>query len=209
MVLDNNHIYDYLYSYLFKNNLLEEFKQIWLVSHYKRTRSLSKLWENIFKFVNSHDFESYAGGGASIEDNRNKIKGDIGELFCLAWCLSHASRIKFYGIKPTKRDAEGTDFIGKNQDNLIAILQAKTYASTTELTPEETMRFFRSAFENQVQYSPDIDNVKPYYLFIPYGKIKHEWGYKKSTFIIDSKFINEVTEVGFWGSLEDLIKVKF
>jgi hypothetical protein len=195
---ENNHIYNHLYGYLAKNNLLEEFKPIFNVENNKR--GLATLWSNIWNFVNKYNFNEYKGIGYSIQENRDKIKSDIGELFCLAWMLVYGGEIGFYHIKPTERDAMGTDFIGFNGEGLNSILQAKTYNKTTELELDKLRTFFQSAPRHQVQFSKN-EKIKSWFLFMPYGKIKGEWNLVKDCKIIDYKIINKITEKAFWKSL--------
>jgi hypothetical protein len=84
------------------NNMVRLAKK---VSNYK-VKDILKNFKEIIKFVekykqkiqvkSKYNFNEYKGIGYSIQENRDKIKSDIGELFCLAWMLAYGGEIGFY-----------------------------------------------------------------------------------------------------------------
>jgi hypothetical protein len=209
MEISNNHIYNQLYSYLSKYELLDEFKQIFDVENDKFP--IAKIWSNKEKFVNKYKWDEYGGVGCNVRENRAKIDGDIGELISLYWVGIYGShpKIGFYHIQPTKRDTEGTDFIGFNKEGLNSILQTKTYKRTTILEAGKLETFFRSSPAHNVQFSKYPEENPSLFLFMPYGKISGEYRRKEFMKIIDYKLINKITHKGFWKSLFLTIQSEF
>lgn len=209
MNIFSNHIFNSLYKDAQNNNRLDEFIEIFNV--YKNKNALAKLWSNINLYVSKHNFGNFEPIPSPKDPGfKNKVKGDIVELFCLAWMQEHGGnkKVGFYHIQPTKRDAEGTDFTGINSEGLISILQAKGYEKTTILESGKLETFFRSSHKYKVQYS-DNKEIMSEFLFIPYGVIEGRWVREQNCKIIDSKLINDITTKGFWKSLYLTVKEDF
>ena len=205
MNIKGNHIFNLLYKDAQNNNRLGEFVEIFNV--YENKNALAKLWSNINAYISKYQFEGYEPLGNDFQD---KVKGDIGELFCLAWVQEYGGhkKVGFHHIQPTERDAEGTDFVGLNQEGLRSILQAKTFSKHTELKSGKLETFFRSSRKYKVQYS-DNEEVMSAFLFIPYGKVEAKWVREQNCKIIDSSVINSITTKGFWLSLYLTVKEDF
>jgi hypothetical protein len=205
MNIFGNHIFNSLYKDAQNNNRLDEFVEIFNV--YENKNALAKLWSNIDNYISKYQFEGYEPIGDNFQV---KVKGDIVELFCLAWMQEYGGhkKIGFRDIEPTERDAEGTDFIGLNVEGLNSILQTKGYNKNTILESGDLETFFRSAPKYRVGYS-DNENIPSYFLFIPYGKVEAKWAREMHCRIIDSKLINSISDKGFWKSLYLNVKKEF
>jgi len=205
MNIFNTHMSNTLYKDAQNNHRLEEFIEIFKV--YENKNALAKFWSNIDKYKSKYKFENYEPIGESFQD---KVKGDIVELFCLAWMQEYGGhkKIGFHNIQPTERDAQGIDFTGLNIEALRSILQCKGYNPNTILKSGELETFFRNSRKFKVQYS-DNEDVMSEFLFIPYGKVEAKWSREQNCKIIDSKLINSITTKGFWLSFYLHIKEKF
>lgn len=205
MNIFGNHIFNSLYKDAQNNNRLDEFIEIFNV--YENKNALAKLWSNIDNYTSKYQFEGYEPIGDNFPA---KVKGDIVELFCLAWMQEYGGhkKVGFHHIQPTERDAAGTDFTGVNSEGLRSILQTKGYNKNTILESGDLETFFRSSRKYKVQYS-DNEELMSEFLFIPYGKVEAKWVREQNCKIIDSSLINSITTKGFWLSLYLTVKEDF
>jgi hypothetical protein len=126
MVIVSNPLYAKVNQFISNQNMNKEFIEIF------NTKSLSSLMRNINRFLDQINLTNYELG-SNIEDCRKKLKGDIGELFALAWIQTFGSIFGLVNPKLAPRDYVGIDLLSGYVKGGTTTIQVKWWENMNEI----------------------------------------------------------------------------
>ena len=126
MIIISNPLYTKLYQFISNQNMNKEFIEVF------NAKSLSNLMRNINRFLDQINLTNYELG-SNIEDCRKKLKGDIGELFALAWIQTFGSIFDLVYPKLAPRDYKGIDLFSGYVKGGLATIQVKWWEHVNEI----------------------------------------------------------------------------
>ena len=126
MIIISNPLYTKLYQFISNQNMNKEFIEVF------NAKSLSNLMRNINRFLDQINLTNYELG-SNIEDCRKKLKGDIGELFALAWIQTFGSIFDLVNPKLAPRDYKGIDLFSGYVKGGLATIQVKWWEHVNEI----------------------------------------------------------------------------
>ena len=185
--------------FIYSKNYASKFQKIF------DTNSVTTLINNIRKFADDNICIDYENG-RSEDECKQKIKGDIWEIFALFWLNSFGGdrSLNLYDIKNAKRDEEGIDMYGVNYDGNIATIQVKYKFNENILFEKGALETFYKASIPHITKSEN-KNVKSVFLFT---STKPNWSLEKFIYVIDLKKIKAratTKNLGFWNTMKQEI----
>tara|TARA_B110000858_G_C17666803_1_gene409967 strand:+ start:201 stop:842 length:642 start_codon:yes stop_codon:yes gene_type:complete len=195
------HQFRTLKYFIDSNNYSTKFKKIF------DTNSVTSLVNNIRKFADENKCIGYEKN-ITEDECKNKVKGDIWEIFALFWLNSFGGDrgLNLFNITNANRDERGIDMYGTNYEGNTAIIQVKyKFNENSSFQKGELETFAFAAIGSDITRSEN-ENVKSVFLFT---STKPNWKLEKDICVIDIKKIKERAtnkNLGFWNTMKNEIE---
>lgn len=188
-----------------RTNTQEEFSNIFTKNN---TPSFITAITNYVDKVNCENYET----GKPIYECRNKLKGDIFELFTVLFLNAFGGdrSLLLSDVKWAQRDQIGYDFTGKNRDGQLVTIQSK-YIANPKIMFEADGRLETFAWET-LECSEASSDMYKAILFTSAVNIAERYRrYERrgSLIIIDRQTIDKFTKnnIGFWEEVQHIVSL--
>jgi hypothetical protein len=190
----------------------------------KKTNSYSQ-FNNLFESTNANQFINKVNKlvididcsdyefGKSLEECRNKVKGDVFELFTVFWLNSFGGdrSLLVQNIKWSTRDMEGIDFFGTNKLGNPVTIQSKFIS---DFNAEFEANRLETFFGKSTEYTIASDKCPSMLLFTTANNISGRYQkYERDGIlhIVDRNKINKFVKnnIGFWKYCKEIASKVF
>jgi hypothetical protein len=195
----STHQFKTLKHFIDSNNYSSKFKKIF------DTTSVTTLVNNIKKFADENKCIGYEQN-ITEEECKNKIKGDIWEIFALFWFDSFGGDrgLNLFNIQNAKRGERGIDMYAINYEGNTATIQVKYKFYENSKFEKDTFTTFYGASLKHITKSNN-KNVHSVFLFT---SNKPGWAVEQDCYVIDmTKIKARATSknLGFWNTMKNEI----
>ena len=183
-----------------KKDVVKDFRTVF------ESKNINQLVKRIYDLASKIDCSDYEIG-KTPEECRNKIKGDIFEIFCFYWmCTFGGDRGIFsFGVEWCPRDTPGIDFMSRNKLGHFMPIQSKYFGNSN--IPFEADGRLETFYKEVKNYTTiNTEGVKLCILFTSADKIAWRYAGDQNMLVIDKKLINKYSSEknqGFWISFQN------
>jgi hypothetical protein len=196
-----------LYQLSKKTNSGKQFQELF------ESTNVAQFINKVNKLVLNIDCADYEFG-KPLDECKNKVKGDLFELFTVFWLNSFGGDRSMFvqNIKWSNRDMEGIDFFGTNKLGNPVTIQSKFFSDPTQLFEADGR--LETFFGRSTEFTIASNKAPSMMLFTTASKIAGR--YKKYErdgllFLVDREKIDKFVKnnVGFWSYCQEIAKKVF